>query len=440
MRRELTAGVVAVLIVIVPSHGTSGAQRSERTQSTATTTTQSHSPSMSPDGRFVAFVSTETRLVAGDTNGVSDVFLRDTQQRRTTRVSVSSSGAQANRDSVKASVSWDGRYVAFESAASNLVSGDSNAARDVFVRDLLLGKTTRVSASASGSQGNRGSFAPAISGDGAFVAFESDATNLVSCDSNNTRDVFRVQWAQMTVVRASVSPDGRQATEPCTTARVSAHGDVVMFVSKDLTLDPVRTAVPEPDSIGLGLYVTDIGLNTIARDTNMDRSWDPGGATLTGVPDLSGDGSRVVYSYVVTISSDRGYVVSWAWRSDTRIEMHRRAEVGVGPASTNVDGSLAAILDYEDLTADDHIILRRLGEPTTDPAHVLFPVLHGATCAPAARSPLLDCSMPLSASGQRFAFASVAAYAPGDTDGTLDVWIWDSLMAEFVHVSRPSGG
>ena len=138
----------------------------------------------------VAFISLATNLVAGDTNGVEDIFVRDTQTGTTTRVSVANDGSQGNGMSSLASISGDGRYVAFYSGATNLVAGDTNGVWDVFVRDTQAGATTLVSVASDGTQGNDGSSTPSISSDGRYVVFISYATNLVAGDTNATRDVF----------------------------------------------------------------------------------------------------------------------------------------------------------------------------------------------------------------------------------------------------------
>jgi Tol biopolymer transport system component len=145
---------------------------------------------ISADGRFVAFESDATNLVAGDTNGLTDIFVHDLVARTTTRVSVDSLGRQANGPSFNPSISSDGRFVAFESNATNLVPADSLLKRDVFVRDLVLGSTVRASVDSADRQALGASGGAAISGDGRSVAFESDANNLVPGDTNLTRDVF----------------------------------------------------------------------------------------------------------------------------------------------------------------------------------------------------------------------------------------------------------
>ena len=146
--------------------------------------------SFSADGRFLAFSSYATNLVAGDTNGFGDVFVRDRQTGTTGRVSVDSSGAQGIQGGGNPSISADGRYVAFDSTSNDLVPGDTNGTSDVFVHDLVTGATERASLDAGGAQGNRGSEYPWVSADGRYVAFASDATNLVSGDTNGLEDIF----------------------------------------------------------------------------------------------------------------------------------------------------------------------------------------------------------------------------------------------------------
>src|SRR5258705_8130884 len=145
----------------------------------------------SGDGRFVAFDSTAAILVAGDTNGSSDVFVHDRSNGVTERVSVGPGGVQGQGPSGLPSISADGRYVAFDSSAPNLVSGDSNSQDDVFVRDRRQGTTERVNVSSGGAQANGESLGPApISSDGRLVAFNSYASNLVAGDLNHVFDIF----------------------------------------------------------------------------------------------------------------------------------------------------------------------------------------------------------------------------------------------------------
>ncbi|MBP9821652.1 MAG: PD40 domain-containing protein [Candidatus Pacebacteria bacterium] len=145
---------------------------------------------ISSDGRYVIFNSAATNLVADDTNGVTDIFVRDMESGITLRVSVDSEGNEANNHSGDASISSDGRYVAFSSNASNLVVGDSNGLGDIFVYDRDTDTIERVSIDSEGLEGNNTSVSPSISADGRYVIFDSDATNLVGDDTNGAQDIF----------------------------------------------------------------------------------------------------------------------------------------------------------------------------------------------------------------------------------------------------------
>ena len=191
-------------------------------------------PALSADGRFVAFDSDATDLVAGDTNGTTDVFVHDRQTGTTERVSVASGGGtQGNGNSggffAFPALSADGRFVAFQSDATNLVAGDTNGATDVFVHDRQTGTTERVSVSSGGTEGNGFSAAPALSADGRFVAFHNTATNLVAGDTNGKTDVFVHDRQTGTTERVSVASDGTQGNGPCSGAALSADGGLVAF-------------------------------------------------------------------------------------------------------------------------------------------------------------------------------------------------------------------
>ena len=149
-------------------------------------------PRISADGRYVVFYSAATNLVANDANGHQDIFIRDIVTGVTSLVSTDSSGLQASNSSAFANLSSDGRYVVFDSLASNLVANDTNPTQDVFIKDTHTGVTVRVSTDDAGIQGNGISLNPDISQDGSFVVFESDATNLDPPDGNGVRDIFRV--------------------------------------------------------------------------------------------------------------------------------------------------------------------------------------------------------------------------------------------------------
>src|SRR4029453_10228645 len=175
---------VGVALLVLPAAGAGPGSTTRVSTSTGGGQGNGRSfvPAISADGWYVAFYSDASNLVSGDTNGTRDVFVRDLQRGETTRVSVSTSGTEANGDSFAPGISSDGRYVAFASAATNLVDGDTNDANDIFVRDRQTNTTTRVSVGYDGSQANGGSDPPSLSGDGRLVAFTSAAPNLGSGD------------------------------------------------------------------------------------------------------------------------------------------------------------------------------------------------------------------------------------------------------------------
>jgi len=174
--------------------------------------------------------------VPGDTNGASDVFVRDRQGGETFRVSVSSTGIEGDSYSADADMSGDGRLITFESAATNLVAGDDNSAADVFLHDRLTGETSLVSAGSLGESGDDSSNDPAISTDGSWVVYDSYATNLLAGDLNAARDVFLydVQTRQTSLV--SVNDAGEQGDDDSGEAQLSRDGRYVAYQSRATNL------------------------------------------------------------------------------------------------------------------------------------------------------------------------------------------------------------
>jgi hypothetical protein len=242
---------------------------------------------ISADGRFVAFYSNATNLVPGDTNGFGDVFVRDRATATTERISLSSSGEEGNQLSLSPRISADGRFVAFQSYASNLVSGDSNNCSDVFVRDRQLGTTDRVSVSSSGDQGNRYSGIGSISADGRFVVFSGQATNLVDDDTNHCADVFVRDRQLGTTERVSVSSSGEQGNADCYYTSVSADGRFVEFCS-------YASNLVDGDTNGyLDIFVRDRQLGTTERVSVSSTGQQGNGASCW--PSISADGRFVTF-------------------------------------------------------------------------------------------------------------------------------------------------
>ncbi|MEG4088798.1 calcium-binding protein [Microcoleus sp. Pol12B4] len=239
----------------------------------------SYSPFISGDGRFVTFVSDASNLVLGDTNNSSDIFVRDLLTNTTTLVSVDSAGNQGNNGVGygASSILANGRFIAFESGATNLVPGDTNNSSDIFVRDLSTNTTTRISVDSAGNEANSFSYAPSISADGRFVTFSSDATNLVPGDSNNADDIFVRDLSTNTTTRVSALEAGNQGNGSSYSSSISANGRFVTFLSDSSNLvsgDTNRTT---------DLFVADIG-NTPGGTNNSPNAINgtPGNDNLTG--------------------------------------------------------------------------------------------------------------------------------------------------------------
>jgi Tol biopolymer transport system component len=254
--------------------------------------------SMSADGRFVAFVSSAGNLVAGDTNHLPDVFVHDCVTGRTTRVSVGRGGRQGNGASGFAAISADGRFVAFTSAAWNLVGRDTNGTSDVFVHDRSTGRTRLVSVSSVGVEGNRDSEGPAISAHGRVVAFTSDASNLVVGDTNHIADVFVHDRDTGRTTRVSVSSGGVQAAGfPTGTGSnspaISADGRYVAFHSE------AQNLVRHDTNDTFDIFVRDRRLGTTLR-VNVSSNGSQANAETLGSPVISPDGRLVAFTSLAT--------------------------------------------------------------------------------------------------------------------------------------------
>lgn len=241
---------------------------------------------MSDDGRYVAFTSTAANLVAGDSNGQPDIFVRDTVANTTIRVSLSTSGTQGNNISGSPSISGDGRYVAFQSFASNLVSGDTNGASDIFVRDRLTNTTKRISTTPSGAEANAWSGEPSMSGDGGLVAFESYASNLVSGDDFQTGDVFVKEVVGGGVTRVSPPPAGTQEQGSSYMPRLSADGRFIAFLSAEAVTGDGYVATR-------GLYVRDLATGDTTRVALPAQ--ETGDGYRADLPSISADGRYVSF-------------------------------------------------------------------------------------------------------------------------------------------------
>ena len=286
-------------------------------------------PSVSADGRYVAFESMATNLVDDDTNGRKDIFVYDRETATVALVSLADDGTQGTGSSAAPCISGDGRYVAFHSFAANLVDGDTNGTTDVFVHDRQTGTIVRLSIDDNGDEGDGASTYPSIDSDGRTVAFESSATNLVDGDTNDSKDVFVYDCREQTMERVSQSTLGTQGDGTSCDAAISADGHYVAFESSATNLVDDDTNgkndvfVFDRDTAGLEMVsVSNAGVQGIVASDN---------------PAISGDGRYVVFD------SDASNLVPQDTNGNRDVFIHDRTEgtvtqMSLGSAGASGDG------------------------------------------------------------------------------------------------------
>jgi Tol biopolymer transport system component len=274
--RELCAGWIGIMIAMTA--GTTAAQVIERVSVSSEEVEangDSFSPlydGISADGRFVVFESDATNLVPADGNGLRDVFVRDRRLGTTTRVSEAVGGGDAAGESRYPSISEDGRWIAFMSEAPDIVSDDTNAVQDVFVYDRHSGQISRVSMGWDGSEGNGNSRTPSISGDGRYVAFRSGATNLISESMDSSKSIYVCDLQTGETELVSVTSDGFQEDGGSYYPHISANGRHVAFISNSTNLVSFdENGVNDAYIRDLDLGVTAmIGVNVDGEDGNSN--------------------------------------------------------------------------------------------------------------------------------------------------------------------------
>lgn len=252
----------------------------------------SHPLAISGDGRFIAFTAT-TPLIAADKNNTQDVYLYDRGARTTTLISRTASGAAGNGASARPTISGDGRYIAYDSLASNLVTGDTNGVMDVFVFDRVLGTTTRASVAPSGAQVGGASSAPAISENGKVVAFWSIAFELIEDDANGVGDIFARDLTTQSTTRVSVTHLGGEADlASYSELAISGDGRYVAFLSSATNLVPGDTNQKNDMFVRdrVANKTTRVNVATDGTQANGDAEW----------PSMSRDGRYISF-------------VSYAW-------------------------------------------------------------------------------------------------------------------------------
>ncbi|MFI0261734.1 TolB family protein [Streptomyces sp. NPDC017056] len=251
-------------------------------------------PRLSANGRFVAFSSDATNLGPIDANGQQDVYVKDLRTGKVDLVSVASDGTRGDALSGSPEISADGRYVAFYSSATNLVPGDTNGEGDVSVHDRRTGRTVSPTAGAGTSPYGYGVQNFALSGDGHRLAFGSHRPDLVPDDTNERLDVFVHDVQKGTTKRVSVASDGSQADGPSAFPSISADGRRVAFTSKATNLTPARPGFRRPPPQD-PMYVHDLATG---RTRAASLSTTDAVVGVSPFPRLSPDGRYAVFAAV----------------------------------------------------------------------------------------------------------------------------------------------
>jgi Tol biopolymer transport system component len=277
-------------------------------------------PALSADAHVVAFSSEATNLVPTDTNEYRDIFLKDFASDETTRASVALDGAEANDDCFAPAVSADGRYVVFETAATNLTDR-ANEFKVIVRKDLRSGETTIVSQASNGTLPDGASFSASISGDGRFVVFTSDATNLVEDDTNAVSDVFLRDCLLATTTRVSVSNTGAQGGGASSAGVISGDGTHVGFVTGNAW-------VADDTNSEADVYVRATGApGALVRANVASDGTEADSGLADGHLAISDDGRWVAFE------SDATNLVPGYPEWDARIYLHDTLTGSTGPTS-----------------------------------------------------------------------------------------------------------
>jgi len=335
---------------------------------------------LSFDGRYVVFTSGADNLVPMDSNGAIDVFRKDLGTGQVIRASVDSVGTEGNAGSYGACISGDGRFVAFVSAASNLVPVDANGFTDIFLFDCWSGITTRVSESALGVESNGPSYSPSLSLDGAYIAFHSSATNLGITDTNSKSDIYMRNLLTGIVSRVSEDPLGAQANGDSLNPRLSWDGGIVVFESNANNL--VWGDLNQRSDI----FIKDRSTGATARASISTQGVE--GDYTSRMASISADGRWICYQSFAT------NLVPMDYNYDYDVFLHDRllrTTTRVSVSTNGVEGNLGS---------------------------------YGSR---------------VSQNGRYVVFDSLATnLAPGDTNGFMDVFLRDCLLGETTLVSMSS--
>jgi Tol biopolymer transport system component len=385
----------------------------------------SYGGKVSADGRYVVFASDSTNLVTGDGNNASDIFVHDMQTGGTSRVSLGFGGQQPNAGSYSPSISGDGHYIAFVSDATNLVPVDTNSKTDVFVRDQLAGSITRVSVSSLGEQGDGYSYQCAISSDGRYVAFTSTAYNLAQGGAFGYPSVYVRDLQMGTTVCASVNPSGQSGTGGSSYPSITADGHYVAFQSDSTDL------VPGDTNAATDIFVRDMLLGVTVSPT-VDPNWVIGNAASDG-PSISADGRYVAFDSSATnfvLGDTNGltdvFVKDVQTGTVVRASVDSAGSQGVGGSSYQ-----AAISGDGRYVAFSSAATNLVANDSNGRTDVFLHNLQGGQTivlsAAMTQGNLDSFEATISGDGRFIGFQSDATnLVPGDTNGVQDVFLYDS--------------
>ena len=405
---------------------------------------------ISADGRYVAFASNASDLVSDDTQlceddyygtiSCADIFVRDLQTGQISRVSLSSSGQQGNAESYEPEISADGRYIVFQSAASNLVEGDTNGMFDVFVHDRQTGETTRVSLGSAGTQGNGDSEDPILSADGRYVAFHSYASNLVSGDTQictggsdspyNCADIFIHDRQTGRTTLVSVNSAGTQGNQASYEPAISADGRYVGFFSTATNLAPGDT-----NNVG-DVFIHD-RYTAQTRRVSVGLGGRQGQGGSSGSPAFSPDGRYVAFD-----SSANNLVPGDINGHDVFVHDLRALDTSVSRASVNSAGEEARIgveEEWPDISANGRFVVFQSAARNLDSQHpacgpgstYVHDRLLGRTVCVSTNeagdvASFHTSGSTISANGRFVVFASYTdGLVPGDSSGMTDIFVRD---------------
>jgi Tol biopolymer transport system component len=380
-------------------------------------------PSISANGRYVAYAArTDSRVP----DAQFAVYVMDDATHTVEVVSVSTSGELADAWSGEPSISADGRYVAFSSDATNLVTGDTGNHSDVFVRDRVAHTTQRVSLGAVGNQLNNESYQPSISGDGRYIAFTSDADNVVGPDGNLWSDVFVRDRVANTTVRVDLGSANEWPQNGASDPEISADGHYVVFTTDEaLTIDDLND--------NFDVYRRDLVLNQTVRVSNVADGGSAGS--------ISADGRFVSFSSNMKLTAADTNIGTDIFRRD--LNGSALAAVSVGPAGNTVNGnstrsSISADGRYVAFSSTANITGTDANGTVAD-TFVRDMQLNRSSLAGTATflaQPSVGTAFGhISGDGRYITFTSTAALETTDTNNVNDVFVRALVIPEITNVA-----